>query len=148
MMAAVLVFWGCFFIGACAQENPLGQAVTALFHDRQQVQQVSYAAWKAARDDGPQAAMRKSSKYLQKVNAAGDEIPAAAAPDAFAAWWYNVAAQYWCEIAARNPGGESFDKAAQRIRGARWDLERAWGWDVDLAKQAHQDAYRLMDGYK
>jgi len=90
ILAAVLVLWGCFFIGACAQENPLGKAVTALFHDRQQLKHVSYAAWKAAKDDGPEVVMRKSFTYLQKVNSTGDEIPAAAAPDAFAAWWYNI----------------------------------------------------------
>jgi hypothetical protein len=148
IVVAALVLLACFLISACAQENPLAKAVTALFQDQQQVKHVSYAAWRMAKDDGPEVAMRKSFAYLQKVNATGDEIPAAAAPDAFAAWWYNIAAQYWCEIAARNPGGESYVKAAQGIRKARWDLERGLGWDVDRAKQAHQDAYRLMDGYK
>jgi hypothetical protein len=135
-------------VGACAQENPLGKAVAQLFNDRQQVKHVSYAAWRTARDDGPQVAMKKSFAHLQKATGSAEEIPAQAAPDAFAAWWYNVAAQYWCEIAAGNPGGESFVKASEGIQKARGDLERALGWDQEMSLRVLQEAVKIMQEYK
>jgi hypothetical protein len=122
--------------------------VTQLFNDRQQVKHASYAAWRTARDEGPRVAMEKSFKHLEKATGSAEEIPAQAAPDAFAAWWYNIAAQYWCEIASRKPGGESFVKASEGIQMARRDLERALGWDQEMSKRALQDAVKIMQGYK
>jgi len=145
---AALLLLACCSIGACAQENPLGQAVAQLFNDRQQVKHASYAAWRTARDEGPQVAMKKSFAHLQKATGSAEVIPAQAAPDAFAAWWYNIAAQYWCEIAASKPGGESFVKASEGIQMARRDLERALGWDQGMSKRALQEAVKIMQDYK
>jgi len=135
-------------VGACAQENPLGKAVAQLFNDRQQVKHASYAAWRTAKDEGPRVAMEKSFAHLQKATAFAEEIPAQAAPDAFAAWWYNFAAQYWSEIAAKRPGGEGFAKASEGIQMARRDLERGLGWGREMADRANQDAYRIMQEYR
>jgi hypothetical protein len=135
-------------MGAYAQDNPLGQAVAQLFNDRQQVRHAAYAAWRTGRDEGPQAAMEKSFAHLQKATASTDLIPAQAAPDAFAAWWYNIGAQYWCEIAARHRGGAGFVKAVEGIKIARQDLERALGWDAGISQQAFRDAYRIMHDFK
>ncbi len=146
-VAALMLLASCS-VGACAQESPLGKAVAQLFKDRQQVKHAAYAAWRTAKDDGPQVAMKKSFAHLKKATDAPDEIPAQAAPDAFAAWWYNVAAQYWCEIAAQQPGGESFVKASEGIQMARRDLERALGWDQEMSKRALQDAIKTMQGFK
>jgi Ni/Co efflux regulator RcnB len=137
-----------FGMGAQAQDNPLGQAVAQLFNDRQQVRHAAYAAWRTARDKGPRVSMEISVALLQKATASTDLIPAQAAPDAFAAWWYNIAAQYWCEIAARKPGGEGFIKAIEGIKIAREDLERALGWDAGISQQAFRDAYRIMHDFK
>jgi hypothetical protein len=147
-LAMTLLMLACCSIGACAQDNPLGKAVTSLFNDRQQVKHASYAAWRTARDEGPQVAMRKSFAHLQKATGPAEAIPAQAAPDAFAAWWYNIAAQYWCEIAAQEPGGEGFVKAVEGIHKARRDLERALDWDADMSRRAREDAYRIMQEYK
>ncbi len=146
-VAALVLLLG-LSVGAQAQESPLGKAVASLFADRQQVQHVAHAAWRTAKDDGPQAAMVKSLAHLQKATASAEIIPAQAAPDAFAAWWYNVAAQYWCEKAARHRGREGFAKAIEGITLARQDLERALGWDAKIADPAFREAYRLMQGFK
>ena len=135
-------------IGACAQDNPLGKAVAALFNDQPQVKQVSSAAWKAARDEGPRAAMKKSSEHLQKALASVDVTPEKAAPDAFAAWWYNIAAQYWSENAAKKPDGEVFVAAIEGIIKARQDLEKALGWDVEMVNRVQREAYQIMESYK
>ncbi|MEW6660659.1 MAG: hypothetical protein AB1424_18615 [Thermodesulfobacteriota bacterium] len=135
-------------IGAAAQESALGKAVAALFGDRQQVKHASYAAWRLARDEGPRVAMEKSFAHLKKATASAEVIPAQAAPDAFAAWWYNIAAQYWSEIAAKHPGGEAFVKAVEGIAMARQDLEKALGWDAEISQPAFREAYRIMQGYK
>ncbi len=145
---AALVLLACFSVGAYAQENPLGKAVAQLFSDRQQVKHASYAAWRTARDEGPRVAMEKSFAHLQNATASAEVIPAQAAPDAFAAWWYNIAAQYWCEIAAKNPAGRGFVKAIEGIKVARRDLETALGWDAGISQKAHQEAYRIMQSYK
>ena len=143
-----LLLLACCGVGACAQENPLGQAVAQLFNDRQQVKHAVYAAWRTAKDDGPQVAMKKSFAHLKKATDTADAIPAQAAPDTFAAWWYNVAAQYWCEIAAQKPGGESFVKASEGIQMDRGDLERALGWDQEMSKRVLQEAVKTMQSFK
>jgi hypothetical protein len=135
-------------ICGCAQGDSLGKVVAALFNDQQQVQQVSYAAWKAARDEGPRASMKKSSEHLQKAIASADVSPEKAAPDAFAAWWYNIAAQYWSENAAKKPSGEVFVTPIEGIQKARRDLEKALGWDERMANRTHREAYQIMDSYK
>jgi hypothetical protein len=135
-------------IGACSQENVLGKAVARLFHDPQQVKEISYTAWKTARDKGPWASLRKSSELLSKASGLADETSEKGAPDAFAAWWYNIAAQYWMEIEAQKPGGERFAPAIARIIRARRDLERALGWDAEKGKQLQQEAYKTMQAYK
>ncbi|MFZ5451038.1 MAG: hypothetical protein ACOZF2_04065 [Thermodesulfobacteriota bacterium] len=126
----------------------MGQTVAQLFKDQQQVKQVSYAAWKTARDEGPRASLKKSSELLHKASASADEASKKGASEAFAAWWYNVAAQYFSEIEAQKPGGESFDAAIERIIRARQDLERALGWDEAKGNQLKQEAYKIMQGYK
>jgi hypothetical protein len=146
-LVALMVLAG-LSIGSYAQENPLGKAVAPLFSDRQKVKQASYTAWMTARDEGPRASMEKSFAHLQKATASADIIPAQAAPDVFAAWWYNVAAQYWSEIAAKKPGGEGFAKAIEGIKMARQDLEKALGWDAGMANRALREAYRIIQGYK
>ena len=146
-LVALLVLAGLNF-GAYAQENSLGKAVAPLFNDPKKVKQASYTAWMTARDEGPRASIEKSFAHLEKATASADIIPAQAAPDVFAAWWYNVAAQYWSEIAAKKPGGEGFAKAIEGIKLARQDLEKALGWDAGMASQALREAYRLMQSYK
>jgi hypothetical protein len=143
-----LILLAGLYIGACSQENALGQATAQLFHDPQQVKEVSYTAWKTARDEGPWASLRKSSAYLQKAGAVAEKTPEKGAPDAFAAWWYNFAAQYWSEIEAKKPGGERFDTAIERIIRARRDLERALGWDTEEGNRLQQEAYNIMQAYK
>jgi hypothetical protein len=135
-------------ICGCAQDNPLGKATAQLFNDQPQVKQVSFTAWKTARDEGPRAALKKSSAHLQKAIAASDKTPEKAAPEAFAAWWYNIAAQYWSENAAKKPEGQVFITPIEGIIKARRDLERALGWDEGLANRVHWEAYQIMDNYK
>ena len=147
LLMALILLAG-LFIGACSQENPLGQATAQLFNDPQQVKEISYTAWKTAKDEGPWASLRKSAKYLQKASAFGEEDSGKGAPAAFAAWWYNLAAQYWSGVEAQKKGGESFHTAIQRIIRARRDLERALGWDEAKGKQLEQEAYKIMKGYK
>ncbi len=144
-MAAVLL--ACLNVGACGQDS-LGKAVASLFKDQQQVKEVSYAAWKTAREEGPRASLKKSSEHLQRAIASADAAPEKAAPDAFAAWWYNVAAQYWSENAAKKPEGDLFVTPVEGIIKARRDLERALAWDAEMANRFHQEAYRLMESYK
>jgi len=136
-----LVLLGCLNIGACDQGSFLGKAVAQLFNDQQRVKEVSHNAWKTARDEGPRASMKKSSEHLQKAIASAEAAPEKAAPDAFAAWWYNVAAQYWSENAAKKPDGELFVTPVEGIIRARKDLERALGWDAETANRFHQEAY-------
>ena len=135
-------------ICGCAQENPLEKAVALLFNDPQAVKQASFDAWKIARDEGPRAALKKSSGHLQKATAYPEGKPGQAAPEAFAAWWYNIAAQYWSENAAKQPDGEVFVTAIGGIIKARQDLERALGWDAALANRRQQQAYQIMESYK
>jgi len=134
--------------GAYAQENPLGREVAPFFKDPGKVKEVSYAAWQTAKDEGPRASLLKSAEHLRKATASENMIPAQAAADAFAAWWYNVAAQYWIEIAAQKPGGAESAKSIEPVKVARQDLERALGWDAAAADQAFQEAYRWMKSYK
>ena len=135
-------------ICACSQESPLGKATASLFNDEPQVKQTSYTAWKTARDEGPRASMKKSSDHLQKAIASADVTPEKAAPDAFAAWWYNLAAQYWIENAAQKPGGEVFVTPIEGIIKARQDLQKALGWDGEMADRLEREAYRIMESYK
>jgi hypothetical protein len=128
-----LILLAGLYIGACSQENALGQATAQLFHDPH---------------EGPWASLRKSSAYLQKAGAVAEKTPEKGAPDAFAAWWYNFAAQYWSEIEAKKPGGERFDTAIERIIRARRDLERALGWDTEEGNRLQQEAYNIMQAYK
>ncbi|MDD2902950.1 MAG: hypothetical protein PHU44_11020 [Syntrophales bacterium] len=147
LLMALILLAG-LIVSACSQENALGNAVAQLFKDQKQVKQVSYAAWKTARDEGPRASLKKSSELLHKASALADETSGKGAADAFAAWWYNIAAQYWTEIEAQKPGGESFNTAVARIIKARRDLEKALGWDEAKANQLQQEAYKIMQGYK
>lgn len=147
LLIASLLLAG-LIIGACSQENPLGQAVAQLFKDPQQVKEVSYTAWKTARDKSPWASLRQSSELLSKASGLAEETSKEGASEAFAAWWYNIAAQYWCEIEAKKPGGESFEKAVERIIRARRDLERALGWDEAKGNRFQQEAYKIMQAYK
>jgi hypothetical protein len=91
--------------------------------------------------------MRKSSEHLQKALASVDVTPEKAAPEAFAAWWYTIAAQYWSENAAQKPGGEVFVTPLEGIQKARRDLERALGWDEEMLNRTHREAYQIMEGY-
>jgi len=144
---ALVLLTGIIICG-CSQENPLGQAVAQLFNDPQKVKQASYDAWKTARDEGPRASLKKSSGHLQKAAAYADGKPEKAAPDAFAAWWYNIAAQYWSENAAKKPDGEIFVTAVEGIIKARQDLEKALGWDSAMVNRLQQQAYQIMENYK
>ena len=147
LLLALILLAG-LLIGACSQENALGQAVAQLFKDQKQVKEVSYAAWKTARDEGPWASLKKSAALLHQASAFAEEESGKGAPDAFAAWWYNIAAQYFSEIEAQKPGGKRFDTAIARIIKARRDLERALGWDAEQAKRRQQEAYKTMQAYK
>ena len=143
-----LILLAGLFIGACSQENVLGQAVARLFQDQKLVKEVSYNAWKTAKDKGPWASMRESAKLLSKASGVAEEDSKEGASEAFAAWWYNLAAQYWMEIEAKKPGGESFATAIEKIIRARRDLEKALGWDEATANRFQQKAYKIMQGYK
>ena len=146
LMALVLL--AGLFIGACAQENVLGQAVGQLFKDQKLVKEVSYNAWKTAKDKGPWTSMKKSANLLHKASGVAEEDSKDGASEAFAAWWYNFAAQYWSEVEAKETGGESFTQAIEKIIRARRALEKALGWDEATAKRFQQEAYKIMQGYK
>ena len=148
ILVAALALLACMGSGAYAQENPLGKEVARFFKDPEKVKEASSAAWKLAKDEGPRASLLKAAEHLKKATASENMIPAQAAADAFAAWWYNIAAQYWSEIAARKPGGEEIAKAIEPIKVARQDLERALGWDAGTAEKAFQEAYRVLQSYK
>lgn len=133
---------------AAAEKNPLGKAIAPLFNDRQKIQEASHTAWQTARDESPRVAMEKASAHLQKATAPENMIPAQAAPEAFAAWWYIVAAQYWSEINAQKPGGEEIARAIEPIKKARQDLEMALGWEAKEIDRNLREGYRIMQGYK
>jgi hypothetical protein len=145
----VLALLAFLSAGAAAGKSPLGKAVAPLFNSPEKVKEVSYAAWQTAKDQGLRASLLKSAELLKRAAADVEEAPTPQdAADTFAAWWYNVAAQYWSDLEAKKPGGEEFVKAGEAIRKARQDLEKAWGWDAKAGEQAFQMACRLLEGYK
>ena len=143
-----LALLACLSAGADAQGNALGKDVASLFSNQEIVKQVSYEAWKTARDQGLKVCLEKSAALLKMVDPADDKVPPQAAANTFAAWWYNVAGQYWSEIRAKRAGGDEFSKAIEAIKIAREVLEKALGWDAATADKHFQEAYSLMKSYQ